>query len=213
MGINYPNGKKFTPAENPPARQNNGRKKPKKDLSFSNRGKTLEDELNESNSYYLSRGQAVIHKKPVPLQIVKVDYPSRNAAVVREAYFRTPSTTDYNGVWNGKHVDFEAKETRNKTSFPLKNIHEHQIRHMKQVSDQGGVAFMIIRFAIPDRYFAIPFPLLESSWERMQKGGRKSIGLDEIEKAAVEISPGMYPRLDYLPALEQLLGKTESEEQ
>lgn len=115
MAINYPNGKKFTPSEKLPEKN-----KKKKDFSFSNRGKTLEDELNETNEFYLARGLAVIHKKPVPVQIVRVEYPSRSAAVIREAYFRAPSTTDYNGVWNGRYVDFEAKETENKTSFPLK---------------------------------------------------------------------------------------------
>ena len=35
----------------------------------------FEEAINESNKYYLSRGLAVIHKKPTPIQIVKVDYP------------------------------------------------------------------------------------------------------------------------------------------
>lgn len=206
MAIHYPNGKKFSPANTKP------QKPVKKDFSFSNRGKTLEDELNESNAYYLERGFAVIHKKPIPLQIVKVDYPSRSSAVIREAYFRTPSTTDYNGVWNGIYIDFEAKETRNKTSFPLKNIHGHQIRHMAQVARQQGTTFLIIRFSSLDRYFVVPFSLLEKSWDRMAGGGRKSIELAEIEKAGIEIMPGMYPRIDYLPALEQLHRNRESEE-
>ena len=51
--------------------------------------------------------------------------------MINEAYFRTPSTTDYNGVYNGYYIDFEAKETKNKTSFPLNNIHAHQVEHMK----------------------------------------------------------------------------------
>lgn len=198
MAINYPNGKKFIPANQQAA------KKEKKDFSFSNRGKTLEDELNETNEYYLQLGHAVIHKKPVPVQIVKVEYPSRSAAVIREAYFRTPSTTDYNGVWNGKYIDFEAKETENKTSFPLKNIHEHQIEHMAKVVEQNGLAFMIIRFSSLQRYFLLRFESLEVFWNRMIAGGRKSITLKEIEEASVEISPGAYPRIDYLSSLHKL---------
>src|SRR5690606_21647686 len=146
MAINYPNGKKFIPSTAQPAKEQAAKKK-KKDFSFSNRGKTLEDELNETNDYYLQLDLAVIHKKPVPVQIVKVEYPSRSAAVIREAYFRAPSTTDYNGVWNGKYVDFEAKETENKTSFPLQNIHDHQILHMAKVVKHRGLAFLIIRFS------------------------------------------------------------------
>lgn len=198
MAINYPNGKKFIPSKEKPAA------KKKKDFSFSNRGKTLEDELNETNDYYLQMGLAVIHKKPVPVQIVKVEYPSRSAAVIREAYFRAPSTTDYNGVWNGKYIDFEAKETENKTSFPLKNIHDHQIHHMAQVVKQKGVAFMIIRFSSLQRYFIIRFEDLEVFWNRMITGGRKSIALDELEATAIEVKPGAFPRLDYLPILQNL---------
>ena len=62
---------------------------------------------------------------------MNVHYPKRSKAVINEAYFRTPSTTDYNGVYNGYYIDFEAKETKNKTSFPLNNIHSHQVEHMK----------------------------------------------------------------------------------
>ena len=157
----------------------------KVDLSFSNRGKSLEDELNETNEFYLSRGIAVIHKKPVPIQIVNVNYPARSAAVITEAYFRTPSTTDFNGVWQGKYIDFEAKETKSATSFPLQNIHEHQVEHMKYVSKQGGVVFFIVKFTSLDRYFIVPYDSFEKYWERMKTGGRKSITLIEFEACAV----------------------------
>ena len=199
MTINYPNGKKFIP--NPVKQTGDKKKKEKKDFSFSNRGKTLEDELNETNDYYLQLGHAVIHKKPVPVQIVRVEYPSRSAAVIKEAYFRSPSTTDYNGVWNGKYIDFEAKETENPTSFPLKNIHEHQVHHMSQVRKHDGLAFLIIRFSSLQRYFIIPFEAFEFFWKRMMDGGRKSVTLAEIEETGFEIKSGAFPRIDYLPQL------------
>ncbi|MEZ0482818.1 Holliday junction resolvase RecU [Planococcus sp. SSTMD024] len=199
MAINYPNGKKFSPPKDQPVQ------KKKKDVSFSNRGKTLEDELNETNSFYLQRGLAVIHKKPVPVQIVRVEYPSRSAAVIREAYFQAPSTTDYNGIWQGRYVDFEAKETEIRTSFPLKNIHEHQMHHMADIIRHGGLAFLIIRFSSLDRYFVLPFETLETYWKRMASGGRKSMTLAEVEAASVEVKPGAFPRIDYLSVLHQLM--------
>ncbi|ARF18642.1 Holliday junction resolvase RecU [Sporosarcina ureae] len=194
MAIRYPNGKKFNPSVS-------STKKKTYDYSFSNRGKSLEDELNDTNEYYLAHGLAVIHKKPVPIQIVNVRYPARSAAVITEAYFRTPSTTDYNGVWNGYYVDFEAKETKNKTSLPLQNIHLHQVQHMKQVIDQSGLAFFIVNFTVLDRYFLLPFEEFYPLWQRMEDGGRKSITLSEIEERSIEINTGFHPRLDYIQAV------------
>ena len=107
---------------------------------------TLEDDLNDTNQYYLDQGIAVIHKKPTPIQIVNVDYPKRSAAVIKEAYFKQASTTDFNGVYKGKYIDFEAKETKQTTSFPLKNFHLHQIVHMKNVLDQKGICFVFYVF-------------------------------------------------------------------
>lgn len=76
------------------AAQRQGEKALLKKASFSDRGMTLEQQINESNQYYLDAGIAVVHKKPTPIQIVKVDYPKRSRAVIREAYFRQASTTD-----------------------------------------------------------------------------------------------------------------------
>jgi len=196
--IRYPNGKKYVPVLTT-------KRQKIKNLSFSNRGKSLEDELNETNDYYLSRGIAVIHKKPVPVQVVKVSYPVRSAARITEAYFGTPSTTDYNGVWKGKYVDFEAKETKIKTSFPLNNIKEHQIHHMQNVTNAGGFAFLIVKFSSLERYFIVPFEMVERKWDRMKAGGRKSITLLEIENTSVEVQPGYLPRLDYLNAVNALM--------
>ena len=82
-----------------------------------------------------------------------MDYPRRSAAVIKEAYFREASTTDYNGVYRGYYLDFEAKETQNKTSFPFKNFHEHQIQHMENCLTQQGVCFVLLWFSSLQRCF------------------------------------------------------------
>lgn len=74
--------------------------------NFSNRGMSLEKDINQSNTYYLNEDIAVIHKKPTPVTIVKVDYPARNKAKITEAYYAESSTTDYNGIYKGKYIDF-----------------------------------------------------------------------------------------------------------
>ena len=65
---------------------------------------------------------------------------------ITEAYYRTPSTTDFNGIYKGYYIDFDAKETNSKTSFPLSNIHHHQIEHLKDVHQHGGIAFLIVQW-------------------------------------------------------------------
>lgn len=199
MEFHYPSGRKYTGPT--PARKN---RECANDVIYSNRGMTLEEDLNTTNEFYLANGIAVIHKKPTPVQIVKVDYEKRSTACIREAYFRQASTTDYNGVWNGKYIDFEAKETKSPTSFPLKNIHDHQIEHMKNVLKQDGIAFIIIRFATIEEIYLLEAGHLFVFWDRMLDGGRKSITKKEIEQYGHALPLGLHPRIDYLKVIKDL---------
>ncbi|UQS84387.1 Holliday junction resolvase RecU [Bombilactobacillus thymidiniphilus] len=177
----------------------------KEPIIFGDRGMTLEQEINESNNYYRNHQLGVIYKKPTPIQIVKVDYPKRSRAVIKEAYFRQASTTDYNGVYRGYYIDFEAKETRHKTSIPLSNFHEHQITHLQQCLDQKGICFVIIKFVTLQRYFVLPASDLINFWQRAKQGGKKSMSLQFITNKAIEIHAGYNPILPYLTACEQLI--------
>ncbi|MEH7176644.1 Holliday junction resolvase RecU [Neobacillus vireti] len=200
MNFNYPNGKRYIPN----SIEITAKVKKQSNPSYSNRGMTLEEDLNETNEYYRERNIAVIHKKPTPVQIVKVDYPKRSAAVIKEAYFKQASTTDYNGVYKGKYIDFEAKETANTTSFPLKNFHQHQIDHMEEVVSQGGICFVILRFSKQEQVYLLQAKHLLSFWERMKNGGRKSITKEEIEQNAYFIPLGFHPRIDYIKIIDTL---------
>lgn len=199
MTINYPNGKKFVKSET-----FTRKKSVNKDIRFSNRGMSLEEDINETNEYYRAHDIAIIHKKPTPLQIVNVHYPKRSAAVVTEAYFKKPSTTDYNGVYKGKYIDFEAKETKNKTSFPLKNFHDHQITHMESVLKHGGIAFAILQFSVLDEVY-----LLEAKhildYFKDEENKRKSIPKDEVEKNGYYIPISYHPRIDYLKIIDKII--------
>ena len=201
MAIHYPNGKSYTPLE-----KKRPRKKLVKNGSFSNRGMSLEDDLNDSNITYLTQERAVIHKKPTPIQIVQVDYPKRSAAVIKEAYFRQASTTDYNGVYRGFYLDFEAKETKNKRSFPLKNFHQHQIDHMRSCLKQNGLCFVILRFSTVNRLFLLEASYLLNYWdEQNNENGKKSISLKELEKTGFELYYNFSPRIPYLDVVDKLI--------
>jgi len=168
------------------------------------RGMSFEKELDEVNKYYRSNNIALIYKKPTPLQIVKVDYPKRERAVVREAYFQAPSTTDYNGIYKGQYIDFEAKETHSKTAFPLSNVHVHQIQHIKKVLEMGGIAFLLIKFNVLDKVFLLDGSLLNELYEASTKGGRKSISLTFLLENASLIEDKIIHMVDYLKVVEKI---------
>ena len=185
--INYPNRKQST---------NNVTKI----KSHSYRGANLEDDLNQTNQYYLDLNKANIHKKPTPIMVVKVDYPSRNKAKIVEAYYKIPSTTDYNGVYRSKAIDFEAKETNSQTALPLKNIHPHQLEHMRNVEFHGGLSFIIIRFVYFNETYLLYFKDLDHF---MKSNDRKSIPYSWIKENAHIIPFSLTPPIHYLKVLDE----------
>lgn len=191
--MNYPNGIKKI---NIPTTEN-------KTIDYKNRGMTLETELNQSNEYYIETSKAFIYKKPTPIKIVKVDYPSRDKAVIKEAYFSTPSTTDYNGIYKGKYIDFEAKETKSKTAFALSNIHPHQIKHLENINNNNGIAFIIVRFTtLAETYLITATSFLNF----INSNDKKSIPLEYFKENAYLIKDGYRPRIDYLKIVDILIG-------
>jgi len=195
--IKYPDGKQYQQKLEKTEKNN------VQQVNYSNRGMLFEEAVNQSNLYYLEHGIAIIHKKPTPIQIVKVDYPARSAAVIKEAYYKLASTTDYNGVYRGRYIDFEAKETRQK-SFPLKNLHEHQVKHMQQVRSHGGIAFVLLHFVQFDEIYFIPIEKLLTFWDRMVQGGRKSMTRTEAAEIGELIKFGLLPRIDYIKIIQEL---------
>lgn len=178
-----------------------------KTVDFANRGMSFEKMINETNLYYQSRGLAVIHKKPTPVQIVKVDYPRRSRAKIVEAYFRQASTTDYSGVFKGYYIDFEAKETRQKQSMPMKNFHPHQITHMEEVLHQKGICFVLLHFSTIKETYLLPGKYLVDFYQIDQ--GSKSMPLSYIREHGYEIAQDRLPSVPYLAIVEQhLIGGT-----
>ena len=176
----------------------------KQKTNHKNRGMTFEAIINETNEYYLANDVAIIHKKPIPIQIVKVDYPSRSGAVIREAYYKVPSTTDYNGIYKGQYIDFEAKETINKTSFPLSNIHSHQVEHLDAINKHGGISFLLVYFKTLDEIYLLESTELIHFQKRAQEG-RKSITITEIREKGYIVTEKYAPRIDYLKVVDVLI--------
>lgn len=178
----------------------NGINKVFKTINYSNRGMNLENDINLTNNYYLVNDIAVIYKKPTPITINKVDYKSRCDAVIREAHFKIPSTTDYNGIYKGKYIDFEAKETNNRISFPLNNIHNHQIEHLKKIYNHGGIGFIIVRFNKNNATYLL---FIEDLMNFINNKTRKSIPIEYFKQYGFIIKENYNPRLNYLKILDE----------
>ncbi len=161
------------------------------------RGSELEDLINRTNENYREKGLALIQKIPTPITPVELDKESRTITL---AYFDQKSTVDYIGAVQGIPVCFDAKECAVDT-FTLRNIHEHQVLFMKDFEAQGGVAFFLIHYTGPDRFYYLTFRKLYEFWQRWEKGGRRSFRFEETEeKYFIAQTAGLY--LPYLKALQ-----------
>ena len=193
--ISYPKG--IVPIAPLTAKKKNAKRQSA--LGFGNRGMGFEDAINATNDYYREKGIAVITKRPTPINIVKVDY--SKGATITQAYFETQSTTDYNGVYQGHYIDFEAKSTRNKTSFPLANIPLQQIEHLERVISQKGWTFFLIQFVLRNEVYLLRGEYVTQFYREHK---RSSIPLEEIQKNGFLVKEGLNPRFDYMEVVTKI---------
>ena len=142
------------------------------------RGSTLEDMINMTNEHYRQQKLALIQKIPTPITPVEIDQSTRHITL---AYFEKQSTVDYIGAVQGIPVCFDAKECAVKT-FPIMNIHEHQVKFMEDFEKQGGISFILLFFSSLNETYYITFKDIKFFYERSLNGGRKSFTYDEIDK-------------------------------
>lgn len=191
MTVRYPDGRVYVPVNE----EKKERKKPVALDNFAKRGMGLEDDLNLSNDFYNKEGRCLVYKRPTPIRVVHMQKER-----ITEAYFSEKSTTDYNGIYRKCYMDFEAKETQNRTSFAFKNIRPQQITHLKAVVKLGGIAFFIIRMKAYHETYLLDFsdfePYLTSS-------ERKSMPYTELKKKGILIEESFSPRLKYLEAVDK----------
>ncbi|MBQ2892276.1 MAG: Holliday junction resolvase RecU [Bacilli bacterium] len=178
---------------------------PKK-ASKSHLGIDFEELINKSNQYYLENNIAIIYKKPTPIRITKVDYPSRNKAKITEAFYQIPSTTDYNGIYKSKYIDFEAKSCNGK-SFPFTNLYSHQIKHLERITNHGGIAFLLIMFNDYKEVYLLDAKILVNLYNNSLNGGRKSIPYTFFKENAELINITFMPPINYLKAVDTIYYK------
>lgn len=178
---------------------NNINKIYKKEVSYKNRGMDLEYIIEQANIYYRDNDIAYIYKKPTPIKVVKTNYNSSGKRII-DAFYEMPSTLDFNGLYKGKYIEFDAKETNNKTSFPINNVHDHQIKHIKNIYKHGGIVFLII--SMNNKYYVL--------WGKdfidfITNETRKSIPFEYIKSKGKEITLSLRG-LDYLKIIDEYIG-------
>lgn len=167
-------------------------------VTHGNRGMNLEKMINQSNLFYIEENIALIYKKPTDIGINKVNYKPK--LVIKDAYFKSPSTLDYNGIYKGKYIEFDAKETKNKTAFPLSNISNHQYVHLQKIIEHGGICFLIIK--MNELIYLLPGNKLI---EFINQEKRKSIPYDYLKQNAYLIKYGYNPLIDYIKVIDILI--------
>ena len=143
------------------------------------RGSTLEDLVNHTIEQYQEKRLAVIQKVRTPITPVSIDKATRHITL---AYFEKKSTVDYIGAVQGIPVCFDAKECAADT-FPLQNIHEHQVDFMGAFEGQNGVSFLLIYFSHRNEYYYMRYVEMMKFWQRAEQGGRKSFTYEELDSS------------------------------
>ncbi|NOG28541.1 Holliday junction resolvase RecU [Lysinibacillus fusiformis] len=166
-----------------------------KNRSYANRGATFERLVDMANTKYRNAGVADIRKVPTPVQITK----SKGRLV--EGRKETAEWVDYAGVYKGRAIAFDAKET-GETSFPLKNLSPHQYKLLESWHKKGAVVFLLVSMKKFGRTYLLPFKVLQTASEVAKNGGRKSIAWETFKNECIEVNSKDGYTLHYLDALE-----------
>ncbi|MEE3392332.1 MAG: Holliday junction resolvase RecU [Lachnospiraceae bacterium] len=162
------------------------------------RGSVLEESINLTNERLREKGLGLVQKIPTPITPIEFDKTTNHITL---AYFEKKSTVDYIGVIQGVPVCFDAKEC-NAESFPLQNIHEHQIEFMKDFEAQEGIAFFIVYFKKPELCYYVPYRDAYRFYKRAEEGGPRHFKRTELDSEyIVNVRNDFY--IEYLAALDR----------
>lgn len=161
-----------------------------------NRGRYLEEWVDQTNQVYMNKNMAVITKIPTPWKVQRTRSRYTNQYKINNAFPEKKSTVDFGGTASNRSIWFDVKATNSKTSFPLINIHKHQIEYLEKVAKQGGKAFLLIHFRDSKTTWIL---WVDQLLEFIAENDRKSIPFEWFEANCNEVLAGQGVILDYLP--------------
>lgn len=142
----------------------------------SNMGMAFESDISKCCDYYRSKGIADIYKRPTPIKVVKMS--KAKPGMIEEAYFEAKSTTDYVGIYKGKYIDFECKETIH-DSVPYHMIREQQYEHLAFIDSLGGIGFFLVSFkSYQEVYLMKASIILEAIKEKKHPGFKREFFME-----------------------------------
>ncbi|AEW58610.1 TPA: Holliday junction resolvase RecU [Bacillus cereus] len=166
-----------------------------------NRGMAFEKLINLSNEMYQREGVALINKRPTPVKVLKMVY-----GRVKDGYYESKSTVDYDGVYKGRAIAFEAKSTNEINRFDLKNIAQHQLDYLETTEKMGAICFFLIGFSKDQSVFAVPLSVIQS-YVRMsqQPKGKKSIPRADFDIYGYLVEQTERAPVDYLQYVDEVV--------
>ncbi|WP_242255057.1 Holliday junction resolvase RecU [Bacillus cereus group sp. BfR-BA-01379] len=168
-------------------------------MGLGNRGMHFEKLINLSNEMYQREGVALINKRATPVKVLK----SAGGRVLN-GFYEAKSTVDYDGVYKGRAVAFEAKSTQSLTRFDLSNIAQHQLDYLEKAEKMGAVCFFLIEFSKDQTVFLVPASVVQS-YVRMshQPNGKKSISRADFDIYGYLVEQTERAPVDYLQYIDE----------
>ncbi|TBX83994.1 Holliday junction resolvase RecU [Bacillus cereus] len=164
-----------------------------------NRGMAFEKLINLSNEMYQREGVALINKRATPVKVLK-----SVGGRVLNGFYEAKSTVDYDGVYKGRAVAFEAKSTQSLTRFDLSNIAQHQLDYLEKAEKMGAICFFLIEFSKDQTIFLVPASVIQS-YVRMshQPNGKKSISRADFDIYGYLVEQTERAPVDYLQYIDE----------
>lgn len=203
--IKYPDGRSMSvvPKSNVDHRRKENRteeEKARDKYIKANMGMSFEKDVSKSCDYYREKGLADIYKRPTPIKVVKMS--KTRPGMIEEAYFEEKSTTDYVGIYKGKYIDFECKETIH-DSVPYHMIREQQFIHLENIISLGGIGFFLVSFkSVQEVYLIKASIILEKIKEKKHPGFK----LEFFKENGILVKRGYLPPYYLLDAIDEAFG-------
>lgn len=127
---------------------------------YSNRGMFLEELIGNTIKYFKDQNKKIIiYKRNLPIKLIRIEKNKITGSL------KEKSTTDYYGVFEGRMIDFEAKQTK-LSYFITANLKDHQKKHLIDIWNSKGFSFIIIYFIKFDEYFCITTKEMQKIWNK-----------------------------------------------